>query len=488
MTLAYDPMKTYLMTLLSLLLFSSLSPAQVDDFLKMHSEPGSLTNARAMAMGNAYSTFGYDFSAVRFNPATLAVADSLTFSFGINYNVYPNSAEYQSQSIPFTTSNTALSQFGMTFPISTPDRRAVLAAGYTVTQDLNRNLKFNGYNSATSTLVQDLTSQENGIVNDLALNYPVFDTTGAPLGMATILTGGLQQDGYIVESGSVVNLSAGISTETARNVFFGASANYTIGTWTSDREFTETDVNDVYGAGTRTVPSDQYTADFQSLYYHDVRDVVMKGFELRLGLLYKFFDFISIGGSYKLSTPHTLSETITAEGTSRFASGKRSIVEPDRNFSYTVAPAPEITLGASVNLWIITAMAEATFVDYTQITYSDGPSTLQTSLYNKQAVDTYSRVLNLNGGAEFRLPFTGLSARAGFMYRPSPYKTDKQEFDKKYLTLGVGMNSGGWLAFDVAYGYGWWKAVYRGSGQTFAGVIQNVQVHDVLTTIKVTVP
>jgi hypothetical protein len=109
-------------------------------------------------------------------------------------------------------------------------------------------------------------------------------------------------------------------------------------------------------------------------------------------------------------------------------------------------------------------------------------------LYNKQAVDTYSRVLNLNGGAEFRLPFTGLSARAGFMYRPSPYKTDKQEFDKKYLTLGVGMNSGGWLAFDVAYGYGWWKAVYRGSGQTFAGVIQNVQVHDVLTTIKVTVP
>lgn len=38
-----------------------------------------------------------------------------------------------------------------------------------------------------------------------------------------------------------------------------------------------------------------------------------------------------------------------------------------------------------------------------------------TAAINKQILTKYTQVFNLRGGAEFRLPFTGLSARSGFM-------------------------------------------------------------------------
>jgi len=37
-------------------------------------------------------------------------------------------------------------------------------------------------------------------------------------------------------------------------------------------------------------------------------------------------------------------------------------------------------------------------------------------LRNKEVTEQFTRVLNLNGGAELRLPFTGLIARAGFQF------------------------------------------------------------------------
>jgi len=464
------------------------SHAQVDDYLHMHSEQGSLYNARATGMGNAYSTIGYDYTAVRFNPSTLAVADSLSFLFGINYNVYPNTAEYRKTNSLMTTTNTAFTQFGMTVPLSSESRRTVAALGFAESKDLSRNLRFSGYNSTTSTLINDLTNFGSAVVADLGLNYPLYDSSGAILRTETILGSDLQQDGNVDETGSVLTLSGGIATETAHNVFFGASVNYNIGTWKSNREFVETDLNNVYDAGTSTVPGNPATSDFQSFYYHESRDVLMRGFEVRLGVLYKFFDFISIGGAYKIALPHTISETRSIEGTSRFASGLRAVTEPYQNNTYTVIPAPEMTAGAAVNLWILTVTAEATFIDYTQITYKDGPSKLETSLYNKKAAEVYARVLNLNGGAEFRIPFTNLSTRAGFMYRPTAYKSDTRDYDRKYLSAGIGYVSEGWLSFDLAYGYGWWNEIYRGNGETFAGVIQQIQVHDLISTIRLTLP
>jgi hypothetical protein len=152
----------------------------------MHSEQGSLYNARATGMGNAYTTIGYDYTAVRFNPSTLAVADSLSFLFGINYNVYPNTAEYRKTNSLMTTTNTAFTQFGMTVPLSSETRRTVAALGFAESKDLSRTC-----DSAASIVrhrrSSTTTNAGSAVVGDLALNYPVYDSSGTLTRTETIL-------------------------------------------------------------------------------------------------------------------------------------------------------------------------------------------------------------------------------------------------------------------------------------------------------------
>jgi long-subunit fatty acid transport protein len=95
-----------------------------------------------------------------------------------------------------------------------------------------------------------------------------------------------------------------------------------------------------------------------------------------------------------------------------------------------------------------------------------------------------SAVVNLNLGAEFRLPFTGLSARAGAIYQPSPYHGDTSRYDQKFLTAGIGINSGGVMQFDMAYAYGWrgeHKSQQEVSG---SGTEQTIAYHTALFTMR----
>ena len=467
------------------ILGAAAGQAQTTDVVLRLSEPGTIFSARALGMGNAYSTIGYDYSGTRFNPATMAVLDSTTFAMSVNFLASPNDAAYRDAVTPFTTTSTSLGQFGMTVPLNLGQRRSVIALGFSQSKDFNRNTKFDAYNSSTSSLIQDLTALGSPLPTALGLSYPVVDPlSGKVLGQETVFNGNLQQSGFILESGNFLQISAGGSFEMMTNVFVGISASYNTGSYLADREFTEVDANDVYGSTVLTVPGDPTTADFQSSYVHDVRDIVVTGWDFKFGALYKFYDFISIGGSFLVPTNHSISEIQNVGGKSVFAAGSREVRGVDREVVYSVTPAYNATVGAAVNLWFLTATAEATFIDYTTMKFQRGFALDEVGLRNKEVAEAFRRVINLNGGAELRLPFTGLIARAGFQYRPSPYKGDEGVNDRKSLTLGFGINSGGRLAFDIAYGYAWWDEPYRGYGTTFAGVVQQMEAHDVMTTIK----
>ncbi len=77
----------------------------------------------------------------------------------------------------------------------------------------------------------------------------------------------------------------------------------------SNREFRETDINVVfYPLATTTIPDSNLTAGFDSYYLNDVVDWSYNGWDGRFGLLYKFFDFIRLGGSVKLPTTFVITE------------------------------------------------------------------------------------------------------------------------------------------------------------------------------------
>ncbi len=458
----------------------------VDDAIRV-SRQGMNFNARALGMGNAYSTIGYDFTALRMNPATLGLSEGATYTMSVNTNGFLYSSNFYGTETNFTTTNTSLNQAGFTFPVSLDStRQAVFGFGYTQDKDFNMGGKYSGFNSGSTSFIQLLKEDPTDAARQLGLVYPTYDPVGRYLGDQTVLNGNFQERGYVLDAGNMLHFSGGVSLQAAPGVSFGVSGSYNLGTYNSDREFFAEDLLGFYPDSLRTNPDDPRTAGFVDASYRDVRTTQYKGWDVRFGIVYRFYNFIGLSASFKVPFAHLIDRTQYVSGTSSFSSG--SVIDVNQtgvSTSYQITPPYEGTIGAMVNLWILTGAAEATYVDYSQMKVSGGLSFPDESDINKRIKDEFTRVVNLNIGAEFRLPFTGLIARAGAMYRPSPYKGDPSRYDQKFITLGFGINSSDRLFFDIGYLYGW-RDQRKDEVQTAADptVDQTIRYHDALISVK----
>ena len=475
----------YLLALMCISGFLHAQPS-VDDAIRV-SRQGLIFNARALGMGDAYSTIGYDFSALRLNPATMGLANEASYTMSVNTNGSLYTSKFFGTQSSYTTTNTTLSQAGFTIPFKLDSlRRATIALGYTQDKDFNLGGEYDGYNGGTSSFVTRLAQDPNSVARTLGLIFPTYDQSGRYLGDQTVLNGNFQEKGNVLNGGEMLHFSGGVSLEAITNVFFGVSGSYNMGSYQSDAEFAATDTKNVYPDSLRTVPSDSRTAGFKDASYRDVRNTEYKGWDVRFGLVYRLWNFIGVSASFKVPSRHTINETRYLSGTTTYKNG--TVLNVDESVitqTYTIKPPYEMTVGAMVNLWILTGTAEATYVDYTQMEVAGGLEVPERSTINKQIKENFTRVLNLNAGAEFRLPFTGLSARAGAMYRPSPYKSDPGRYDQKFLTLGLGINSGDKLFFDIGYLYGWWEQ-QKSEGEIAIEptVSQTISYNNVLLSMK----
>jgi hypothetical protein len=484
--------QSFSLFVLLLILFPSFLTAQsyfepnISDALRL-SKTGNIYDARALGMGNAHSIINDTYSATLMNPATLGLARRFTINTSIGVNLYRNDATFLNDKFPSDKTETILNQAGLVIPLvsDSASNNFVISIGYNRSRDFNRVVKFSGFNSENSSLIQDLTSTNNYLPRDLLLSYSTFDpNTNEYLGDRTIFNGNLNQNGYVLEEGGVNHWSFGIAYEFASNIFFGASVNYNVGSFISDGEFTEADLNNNYHDTLRTIPDDPLTAGFQSFYINDINDWVFNGVDFRFGVLYKFFEFIGIGGSVKTPTISIVEEDHYFKGKTEFISGNTVTVDTVINSKYTITSPFEFTLAAAVNIFFLTGTAEVTYIDYTQMKFSDGLNVPDRSALNKQILDTYTQTFNLRAGAEFRLPFTGISARAGAMYIPYPVEDTPQEFDRKYLTAGLGLRSGeGAMEFNVTYVYGFWDQLSEDYGSGISQVYQEITSHNIVGSL-----
>jgi hypothetical protein len=474
---------------LSLLLFGLLSlniNIFAQDYLSQThgdafrlSQPGIIYDARAMSMGNAYSIIGNTYTATLMNPATLGLAKKTTFSGSINLNLYYNEIKFLSDSSDSRKTETNFSQFGIVYPIpkDSGSKNLVFSLGYNKSNDFNRIVQFEAFNSSSNTIINDLTANSSEITRSLQLSYPVVDSaSGEFLGDVTKLNGKLNQKASVLDEGSINYWSFGFAYEFAHNVFFGASVNYAVGSYLSNREYFEIDTKNIYGSDVRTIEEDPLTAGFQKFYLNDVVQWAYNGWDVRFGFLYKFFNFIGVGGSVKIPTQFSIVEKHNFNGTSSFATGLINELDiPVIETKYGVTSPFEFTAATAVNLWIITVAAEATYIDYTQMKFSGEMEITKQAALNKNIFERYTQVVNLRAGAEFRLPWTGLSARAGFIYNMSPLKDAPTEYDRKYLTGGLGISSGeGDFEMNLAGMLGWWDIPSEDFGGNIPTISQSI--------------
>jgi hypothetical protein len=451
-----------ILTATLILLFTLLAPhgafsQQISDLTRV-SRQGLNFSARALGMGNTYSTIGYDFSALRFNPATMALNQKFSYTMTLNANAFRSASNYHGNTINFTTTSSTAGQVGLIIPFHLDStRNLVVGLGYTQAKDFNLGYKYEGFNGGSISFIQGLAMNDDLVARALGLSYPTYDESGNFLGDNTILRTGLYEKGYLLDEGGLIHFSFGASVETAPNVFFGVSGSYNTGPFTSDLELSAVDSNDVYPTGVQTIPDNPQTDGFVGANYRIVRQKQYTGWDVRFGILYRLENFIGLSAAFKTPAPHKVDEDVFITGRSQFA-GNHSIAIPETTStsSYSFSPPTEITLGAMMNLWILTGTLEASYVDYSDVKITSGLGDVpDRTKVNKQIKDQLKAVVNLNAGVEFRLPFTGLSARAGAIYQPSPYGNDPARFSQKFLTAGFGINSGDLMQFDLAYAYGW---------------------------------
>jgi hypothetical protein len=470
----------YYTTLLSILVITGFVYGQNSGDALRLSEPGLGFNARAMGMGNAYSALSDDFSAVYFNPAGLGLVKRLEFAGGINYSTFNNDVTFFGNKLGSSNSETKLDQLSFVFPFPTLRGSFVLALGYNRDKNFNGINTFKGFNSGSNSMTQALLGK-----GDVSYLLYLTDATG----VVTPINGQLSQEGTITSSGGIGKWSFSAASEIARKFYIGGTLNIYSGDYKRSRDYYEDDTENHYGGNILTDPGTPNTADFQTFHLNDVIDWDIAGWDAKVGFIYQAYSSIllgvRVGGSIKFPTSYTIKEDYTVSGESFFANASYTVDPPlESKLEYEITTPFVFTGGISVNYSGLILNTDLTYIDYTQMEFTSGLTPSEMSQNNNDIKDQFRGVMNFNVGAEYTIPETGLRLRGGFILNPSPYDGDPSEFDKKYLTGGIGFLTDETIALDLAYVHGWWEDIGDNYGTNVSRTFQDVTYGNVVFTFS----
>ena len=439
-------------------------------------------DARNLAFGNSSIASMGNFSSTIINPAGLATIRKSLLNFGINTNSFNNNGTIFNSTTSAEKNNNNTNQFGLVIPLPTRKGSAVIAFGYNQSHDYNGFTKFDGYNPNNNSMIQDLTSVNDDLAYELYLSYPTYNSNGEYDGDATNINGKLNQRGTIDEEGSLNSWIMSGAFEIAKNVYFGGTINILSGEYKRNRSYYEEDINNVYSG--YLDPQDSSTFDFRSFYMNDFINWNISGLDFRLGLLYKINEMFNIGAAVKFPTSYTITERYSIYGESEFAEASYYIDFPANNFDYKISTPMELSTGISASLPFVNLNAGLKFIDYSQLEFTGGFKRIDLDSKNAEIKDNMQSVVNYNFGAEITLPYPSMKFRGGFIYNPSPYIGDGNEFDKKYFTVGLGLPLSKNLIIDFGYLHGWWNNFGDNYGSDISRINQDIKLDKFGITIN----
>lgn len=441
-----------------LILVSTAGFAQNFNDAFIISQPSIDFDARTLSLGNSTIATKGSFSSAFINPAGLATIKRDIMSISFNSNRFKNNAEFFNTKMNDERNSSNVSQFSIVLPLPTRKGNAVLAFGFTQSRDFNSTVKFDAFNPGNNSMIQDLTSFNDDLAFELGLSYPVYDSNDEYLYDETNISGRLNQSGKIIEEGNLNNWIMAGSFEISKNLFLGGTINIISGDYSRNRNYSEDDILNNFYTGLLD-PADSSTLGFELFHVNDIVDWEITGWDFRLGLLYDMNNHIKLGATVKLPTYYTIDERYSIYGESVFSDNGFSVNFPGAVHSYKITTPLELSTGISTSFSLLKVNGSMSFIDYSQIEFTDGFNEDELFEKNDQINEVFQSVVNYNIGAELTLPYPALKIRGGFIYSNSPYKEDSSEFDKKYLTFGVGFPLAKRLIVDIAYAHGWWKNI-----------------------------
>ncbi|MDR3668471.1 MAG: hypothetical protein P4L35_16635 [Ignavibacteriaceae bacterium] len=471
------------------LLSTAIYPQTITDALRL-GNTGIGSSARALGMGNSYIGLSDDASAGFFNPAGFGLLKKLEFSGGLDYSNFSNDAVLNSNGSPIgqsnnnSTSSTRLDRVSFAFPFPTLRGSLVFGLSYQNTKDLNGALSFNGYNK-NSSFIQFLTLNGNSLPYQLGLSSHLKDAQGNIRKDTTILNGNLNQSGSILNSGGINNWTFSGAIEIYKNLFVGLNMNFISGTFESNNDYYEDDVNHVYN-GVLADTSDPNTLNFKTFYLNRLTHWDLSGWDAKFGILYQFNRYSRFGLTVQFPKTYTIKESFTVNGSGQFQNYTYNLNSADFSdkVQYDIITPFEIGAGFSFNIKGLILSAQGTLIDYSQLKFEnpDGIDAVTVADLNKSIQNDLTAVVNYNFGAEYTIPNAGLRVRAGYFVQPSAYKGDPVSFDKKYFTAGIGFLADEAIGFDLAFAHGWYSDLGDNYGSNLSRTTQDIKENHFILT------
>jgi long-subunit fatty acid transport protein len=394
----------------------------------------------------------------------------MEFSGGLGFSSFNNDVTLFNNTIDDNSTNTKLDRISFTFPFPTVRGSLVFGLSYHKSKDFNQTMKFDGFNSNNHSRIQFL-NQSTYIPFDLYLTDEDFNTP---------INGQLNQRGGILNKGSVNNWTLSAAIEVHKNLFVGANLNIMSGNFKSDFDYYEEDTRNIYQG--ETAAGDARTVDFQTFFLNQLLDWDISGWNAKIGFLYQIENFARVGATVQFPKYYTLKETFTVSGRSLFRDWSVNLNSADYSdeVQFDIITPIEIAAGLSFNFRGLIISAEGTIIDYSQMEFDNGDGISPTFIAdaNKDIRDLLTLVLNYNLGFEYNIPKTDLRLRGGYFIQPSAFKDDPSDYDKKYLTAGLGYIIDGMIGIDLGYAYGWWKDFGDNYDTNLSRTLQDIKVHN----------
>ncbi|RPI04189.1 MAG: hypothetical protein EHM64_10725 [Ignavibacteriae bacterium] len=450
---------------MAVLQIQTASAQYAEDVLRL-SQFGSTVGARSQGMGNTVVGVADDYSALFGNPAGLSQQKNFEFSIGLSRLGYGNDVTFFGNKTTDNNNAINLNNLGLVYPIATSRGGLTFAFGFGRVANYSSVASFDGFNPGSS-IIRSF-SPYNGLNNEefdlLTLSKPAADnlvSSHLPFNLYLadtsndflypLLTDSVQQTAKILEGGGMNHWSFGGGIDIAPNLSAGITLNFASGTYSYDREFTESDPRNIYHS---------FPYNFSHWTYSSTINSDITGFNALFGLMYRKPGKYRVGGTIRIPTTYEISETFSDRGVSTFDDGAVYSYPPASDApsetKYKVTTPLVLSGGISIQVldWLMLA-GDAEYTDWTQMQFeSDNPDLIQENRYIK---DWMRETVNLRGGVEATIYDWGMFLRAGIESKPSPWKNDPSSYDQMVYSAGIGLLIDGNSTINASFAYGNWK-------------------------------
>lgn len=441
----------------------SLKAQSADDVLRYSLEYPSYDAISLVTPAVAQPT---GFGAYQDNPAAMALYDQSFLSFDLSSRFIDESGRYLGNATNYSDNQTNVGDLGILYKVPTVRGSLVVGAGYSQTTDFNRALAAGGRNeqstitdfynvapddslffAAFDVYAIDFATTDSSFSNTKSI-FRFFDDNSYP---------GINQDTELTERGTLGEYSAFLATEFLENFSIGASIGYLSGTYNYRREFLESDRQNDYSAPFIDTDGDgEGETDIDNILSVDRIDADIQAFSARLGFVYQPVEQLSVAGSYQFPSKLYIDENFNTQLTTNFDNGVQFEDEAPGRFSYNITRPGRIKAGFAyrdVSGFTISASAEGVYYSDARIEFDNLDLNPLESDINTTVRSTFSDVINLRGGLEYKIN-DQFTPRVGYAYYPSPQ--DGFDRTRQFISGGFSAELTRGLMFDFGMQYSFW--------------------------------